>query len=105
NGLGVSLGHRTRRSGLSMAACLEHVIDGPPGTVTETESEPDLARLTISTELVPGQTLTVDKMMAYGWSSVRSMPALRDQVDAAVAAASRAGWKGLLAGQRAYFDE
>ena len=69
------------------------------------ESEPDLARVTISTELAPGQTLTVVKLLAYGWSSERSMPALRDQVDAALAAAHRTGWDGLLAGQRAYLDD
>jgi trehalose/maltose hydrolase-like predicted phosphorylase len=72
--------------------------------VTTAESEPDLARVTISTELEPGQTLTVVKLLAYGWSSGRSMPALRDQVDAALAAAKHTGWDGLLAGQRAYLD-
>jgi alpha,alpha-trehalose phosphorylase len=104
HGLEVSLGHSTRRSGLSMAAALDHIVDGPPGTVTESESETDLARITISTELEPGQSLKVVKLMAYGWSSVRSMPGLRDQVDAALAAATRTGWDGLLAGQRAFFD-
>ena len=44
----------------------------------------------------PGETLTVVKFVAYGWSSQRSMPALRDQVDAAVEAAKRTGWDGLL---------
>ena len=34
-----------------MAAAFDHMIDGPEGTVTATESEPDLARVTISTEL------------------------------------------------------
>jgi alpha,alpha-trehalose phosphorylase len=38
HGLEVSLGHSTRRSGLSMAAALDHIVDGPPGTVTESES-------------------------------------------------------------------
>jgi alpha,alpha-trehalose phosphorylase len=103
--LGVALGHRTRASGLRMAAGLDHVVDGPAGTVTSAESEMDLARVTVSTELEPGQTLTVVKLLAYGWSSVRSMPALRDQVDAALAAAKRTGWEGLLAGQRAYLDD
>src|SRR3712207_6663225 len=75
------------------------------GTTTEAESEPDLARVTFSTELAPGQALKVVKLLAYGWSSTRSMPALRDQADAALAAAKRAGWEGLLAGQRAYLDD
>jgi alpha,alpha-trehalose phosphorylase len=103
--LQVELGHQTRRSELRMAAALDHVIDGPPGTVTSSDGEPDMGRVTISTELAPGQRLSVTKFLAYGWSSVRTMPALRDQVDAAVLAARRTGWEGLLAGQRAYLDE
>ncbi|MDQ4044134.1 MAG: family 65 glycosyl hydrolase [Chloroflexota bacterium] len=102
--LGASLGHRTRVSGLRMAAGMDHVVEGPAGTVYAAESEPDLARVTISTELTPGQRLTVVKLLAYGWSSQRSMPALRDQVDAALASARRTGWDGLLAGQREYLD-
>ena len=100
-----ALGHRVRRSGLRMVAGLDHVIDGPTGTVTTAESEDDLARVIVSTELAPGETVRLVKLLAYGWSSVRSMPALRDQVDAALASASRTGWAGLLAGQRAYLDD
>jgi alpha,alpha-trehalose phosphorylase len=103
--LQVALGHQTRLSGLRMAAALDHVIDGPEGTVAGAESEGDLARVTFSTELAPGQTLKVVKLLAYGWSSGRSMPALRDQVDAALAAAKRTGWDGLVAAQRAYLDD
>ncbi|MPY91571.1 MAG: family 65 glycosyl hydrolase [Acidimicrobiia bacterium] len=105
NDLEAALGHRTRASGLRMAAGLDHVVEGPPGTVTTSESEPDLARVTVSTELAPGETLKVVKLLAYGWSSVRSMPALRDQVDAALAAARRTGWEGLRAAQREYLDD
>lgn len=105
NGLEVSLGHRTERSDLFLAAALDHAVTGPTGTVTTTDVEPDLARVTISTELAEGESLTMVKFVAYGWSAARSMPALRDQVDAAVAAASRVGWHGLAEGQRAYLDE
>jgi alpha,alpha-trehalose phosphorylase len=100
--LKASLGHRTRVSGLGMAAGMDHIIEGPAGTVTAAECEPDLARVTITTELAPGQKLQVIKLLAYGWSSERSMPGLRDQVDGALAAAKRTGWEGLLDGQRAY---
>ena len=103
--LEAALGHRTRSSGLRMAAGLDHVVDGPPGTTTDAESQPDLARVTISTDLAPGTPLRVVKLLAYGWSSRRSMPALRDQVDAALTAARRTGWDGLAAGQRAYLDD
>ena len=103
--LEVSLGHRTRASGLRLATAMDHIVESPDGTVTDAESEPDLARVTVSTELAAGQTVKVVKLLAYGWSSGRSMPALRDQVDAALSAAKRTGWDGLLAGQRAYLDD
>ncbi|HEX5094464.1 MAG TPA: glycosyl hydrolase family 65 protein, partial [Acidimicrobiia bacterium] len=103
--LEASLGHRTRASGLRMAAALDHVVHGPPRTITDSESEPDLARITVSTELAPGQSLTVVKLLTYGWSAERSMPALRDQVDAALASARRTGWDGLVVDQRTYLDE
>ncbi len=103
--LEAALGHRTRLSGLRMASGLDHVVEGPARMVYAAESEPDLARITISTELAPGQRLKVVKLLAYGWSSGRSMPALRDQVDAALESAKRTGWDGLVAGQREYLDD
>jgi alpha,alpha-trehalose phosphorylase len=103
--LEAALGHRTRVSGLLVAAALDHLVEGPDGTVSASESEADLARVTVSTELQPGETLTVVKLLGYGWSSARSSPALRDQVDAALASARRTGWDGLVVAQRAYLDE
>ena len=44
------------------------------------------------------------KFLAYGWSGERSMPAVRDQVAAALAGALHTGWEGLLAEQREYLD-
>ena len=67
---------------------------GPDETVTGAESEKDLARVTFATDLEPGETLRIVKFIAYGWSSRRSLPALRDQVDAALAAAMHTGWDG-----------
>lgn len=105
HGLEVSLGHRTRASELRTAAALDHVVECPASVTATSESNDDLARVTLSTELDAGQVLRVVKFVAYGWSGQRSMPALRDQVDAALAAASHTGWDGLLAGQRRYLDE
>lgn len=92
--------HRTRRSGLRVAAAADHMVDGPPRTRTDTEAQPDLARFTVVSRLRPGERLRLEKTVAYGWSSGRSLPALRDQVDAALAAASSTGWAGLVQEQR-----
>jgi alpha,alpha-trehalose phosphorylase len=104
DGLRARLVHRARVSELRLAAAMDHLVDGPEGTVTESESEPDLARVTVSTELQPGQTLRVVKFLAYGWSSRRSLPSVRDQVDAALAAAKRTGWDELCSTQRCYLE-
>jgi alpha,alpha-trehalose phosphorylase len=105
HGLRVVLVHSTRASKLGMAAGMDHLIDGPDGTDTATESHGDLGRVTVAADLEPGQSLKVVKFLAYAWSSRRSYPALRDEVVAALAEARHAGWDGLVKGQRAYLDE
>ena len=50
----------------------------------------------MATVLQPGQKLRVVKFVAYGWSGGRSLPAVRDQVWAALSAARQTGWDGLL---------
>ena len=103
--LRATLVHRARVSGLRMAAGMDHVVEGPDATATSVESESDLARVTVTTELRPGERLRLVKFLAYGWSSQRSLPALRDQVEAALASAKRTGWDGLAQGQRGYLDD
>jgi alpha,alpha-trehalose phosphorylase len=101
----VVLVHSTRRSGLQMAAGMDHLVDGPVDTAIETESAGDLGRVRITTVLEPGQRLRVLKFLAYGWSSLRSTDALRDQVSAALAQARHTGWVGLAQAQREYLEE
>ncbi|TNY37619.1 glycoside hydrolase family 65 protein [Thermomonospora catenispora] len=105
NGRRVVLVHRTRRSGLRMAAGMTHEIYGPEKLSTEAESFPDVGRVTVATRLSPGQRLRIVKYLAYGWSSRRSRPALHDQVVAALADARLTGWEGLLQEQRDFLDE
>lgn len=103
-GTAAGLVHKTRRSGLRLAAAMDHVLDGTEHMRTSTETSPDVARLVITDVLEPGQRLRLVKFVAYGWSEVRTLPALRDQVAAALRAALVTGWDGLLAEQRAYLD-
>jgi alpha,alpha-trehalose phosphorylase len=98
------LSHSAKRSRLLMAAGMDHVVDGPDGTETASESGPDVGRVTVATELASGERLRVVKFLAYGWSSERSLPAVRDQVVAALTQARHTGWQGLADGQRAYFE-
>ncbi len=102
---GALLMHRTRASSLMMAAGMDHEVDVPGRVEISTDARPDLARTTVICGLRPGQKLRIVKYLAYGWSSMRSRPALRDQVAAALHSARYAGWQGLLDSQRAYLDE
>ena len=97
--------HRTRQSGLRVAAVMDHLLEGPGKMDIHGEVFEDLARFGVTADLEPGKPLRILKLLAYGWSAERSVPALRDQVAAAAQGAKHAGWEGLLAEQRAYLDD
>ncbi len=102
---GAVLLHSTKRSDLRMGAGMDHVIEGPEGTGIEAESAPDVGRVTVTADLAVGTRLRMVKFLSYGWSSQRSVPAIRDQVVGALSEARHTGWGGLLRAQRAYLDE
>ncbi|HEY6317803.1 MAG TPA: glycosyl hydrolase family 65 protein [Acidimicrobiia bacterium] len=102
--LNAVLVHRTAASGLGVAVATNHEVDGPEGTETSSAVDPDIARVSITTVLEPGQRLRIVKLLAYGWSATRSRQALRDQVNAALTAARHTGWDGLVKEQRGYLD-
>jgi alpha,alpha-trehalose phosphorylase len=101
----VGLVHTVRKSGLRVAAVADHIVEGPENLLTQTESREDLGRFTAAVLLQPGEVLRVVKFVAYGWSAERSLPALRAQVEAALAAALQTSWEGLLADQRSCLDD
>ncbi|MET9226367.1 glycosyl hydrolase family 65 protein [Lentzea sp. NPDC003310] len=104
--------HHTKVSGLRMAAAMDHEVavsrsenelhDEPR---TEIRAEDDLARFTAAVDVPAGGRLRLTKYLAYGWSGQRSTPALRAQVEAALAGACQTGWDGLLAEQKAFLDD
>jgi alpha,alpha-trehalose phosphorylase len=102
---GAVLLHRTRASGLLMAAGMDHAIEASGEFDEETDVRDDWARTTVVTVLRPGERLRITKFLGYAWSSSRSPQALRDQVAGALNGARYAGWNGLAADQRAYLDD
>jgi alpha,alpha-trehalose phosphorylase len=96
--------HGTRLSKLRLAAAMSHEIFGPARRAVVSESFPDLGRLLVAAEVPAGEELRLVKYLGYGWSALRSRPALIDQVSGAIAAAELTGWDRLLAEQRAYLD-
>ena len=96
--------HSTKLSKLRVAAAMDHIVTAPRGTELKTETHRDHARFTVTANVRPGQRLTLVKFVAYGWSSLRSVPALRSQVEGALTSARQHGWKELEAAQRKYLD-
>jgi alpha,alpha-trehalose phosphorylase len=105
HGVRAVLVHVTKASGLRLAAGMDHITDGPDDVERTSESEDDMARVSAATTIPAGERIQFVKFLAYGWSSERSEPAVRDQVEAALSEAHHIGWDGLVAAQRAYLDK
>jgi alpha,alpha-trehalose phosphorylase len=103
--LRATLIHRTERSRLRMAAAMDHQVDCADQYVTELAVHPDWARMTISADLAAGGSLDLTKFVTYGWSSQRSVHALRDQVVAALVSALDATWDEVVREQETAFDD
>jgi len=97
--------HRTKNSELTMFAAMEHKVSCDASLYQSAETRPNLARLTVGGRVGQGQRLSLVKFVGYGWSGVRSMPALRDQVEGALLIAVGSGWDALCAEQRGYLDD
>ena len=97
--------HETSYSNLTMSSAMDHEVSGPRNVVMASESFADIARVTATAALEPGERLTVIKYVAYGWSGQRSKEALRDQTNAALVAARADGWEGLCKEQHDYLDD
>ena len=104
-GTTVVLVHKTQASELRIGSGMDHLIDGPDGLQVESRAYTDGGVVTSTVVLEPGQRLRVIKFVAYGWSQMRSMTGIRDQVWAALSSARQLGWDGLLAEQRAFLDD
>lgn len=102
--MGAALIHRTTRSAITVAAVMDHLVEGPEGTLIDCDVSADIARLSVATVLDPGKVLRVTKFLAYGWSEMRSRQALLDQGMAALTAARHTGWDGLCRDQREFLD-
>ena len=101
----VVLAHRTRSSGMRLAAGMAHDAECTGTKRVTTEVFPDVGRCTVAARVKPGGQLQVIKYIGYCWSDRRAHPALRAAVTDALAGARNTGWHGLLAMQRRCLDE
>ena len=98
--------HITRRTRLRMAAGMDHVIDGPEGWVYAAESRDDLGADHGHRRHRAGRSRCASTSCSptAGRACARC-PSVRDQVDAALAAARKSGWDGLCQSSAHYLDE
>jgi alpha,alpha-trehalose phosphorylase len=102
----ILLVHHTARSGLRVAAMMDHfVLEAPADREIHADAEADLGRISVIARCPAGSKVRFIKFVAYGWSRLRSLPALEDQVAGALLVARRTGFDGLLAAQRQYLDD
>ncbi|WP_028709177.1 glycoside hydrolase family 65 protein [Propionicicella superfundia] len=101
---GALLVHRTKRSGLTVAASIAHEIASSADAEMFVETRPDWARTSFVAELLPGESLTITKYVAHATSTTRAVPLLRSQVSAAVSSARHDRWEGLVARQAEHLD-
>ncbi|GAA1672157.1 glycoside hydrolase family 65 protein [Kribbella sp. NPDC056951] len=102
---GVVLIHRTTQSRQLMAAAMVHEVEAPTRFAMDQDVREDWARTTVICQLQPGEKLRVVKYLSYGWSSLRSETAIRDQVAAGLSSARFSGWDGLVKQQAEFLDD
>ncbi|MGH9114314.1 MAG: glycoside hydrolase family 65 protein, partial [Acidimicrobiales bacterium] len=98
----VVMAHATRRSGLTMAAGMDHHVTAAAG-VTPAAAD-DVGQVAWAVHLRPGESLAVTKVLAYHWGAGLGAEALSDLVGESLDEALRAGFEALCSGQRAFLD-
>ena len=97
--------HATARSRLTVAAGMDHLIEGAPGASALT-CEENLARATFVARVHAGQTLRLTKLLAYRWSAESSPEQLDALVNDDLTTAMSAGaFERLASDQRAYLAD
>ncbi|MFQ1002671.1 glycoside hydrolase family 65 protein [Modestobacter sp. SSW1-42] len=99
---GGSLGSRTRRSGITLAAAVDHQVEHGRVTV---HVDPHRVVTTVAADLAAGESLGVVKFVGYSWSYDAGADSVAGEASAAVVSAADLGWEGLLAAQRRVLDE
>ena len=93
------------QSGLRVAAGMDHEVHYPAARTAAMRADEDLGPDDGRRNVPSGERLALIKYVAYGWSADGPVPALRAQVDAALAVAKQTGWDALVHEQREYLDD
>ncbi|WP_152188634.1 glycoside hydrolase family 65 protein [Georgenia satyanarayanai] len=100
---GGHLALRTRRTGIGVAAAVEHDVDG--AATVESEAGEDRVVTTVTAALAAGEIVRITKTLGYTWSHDLPADSLVQRAVGAVDAGGELGWEGLLAEQRRILDD
>lgn len=100
----VVLAFRCARSGMTVAVAAEHLVTGEGSPVSQTVVTQDAARTDVRVQAVPGQTLSVTKLVSYHTSGHSPAAELADRCAHTLDRVRGQGVAHQLAEQRAWLD-
>lgn len=100
---GGAMAARTRRSDITIAAAVRHVVVGA-GHIHD-EAGIDQLVTTMTADLEAGETLGIDKFIAQVWSRDGHADSLLESARAVLASGADRGWEGLVADQGSELQE
>ncbi|MGH2843325.1 MAG: glycoside hydrolase family 65 protein [Solirubrobacteraceae bacterium] len=98
-------GFTTRRSRMTLACGMDHVLDTECTWSVEHEQTEDADRVVFSVEAEPGKPVRLTKFLTYHTSRTVSIPEQLDRSRRVLDRALSAGFEHLLSEQRSYLDE
>ncbi|WP_323958665.1 family 65 glycosyl hydrolase [Arthrobacter sp. JZ12] len=96
--------HRTRGSGICVAAVVDHDVDMPDGGNISSACGHDDVLTTVVVDLAPGEQLTLVKYLSHAHSRQDPPAVVAAEVRGALAEARAVGWAGLLREQQEILD-
>jgi alpha,alpha-trehalose phosphorylase len=101
----IILGHRTRRSAMTMACGMDHVVRSEIDYTHETHCREDRAGIVYTFTARPGQSFRITKYISYHTSRTASVPELADRTVRTLVRSCTDGWESLCEYQRNYVED
>jgi alpha,alpha-trehalose phosphorylase len=98
------LAYRCASSGMTLAVAAHHLVEGDGAFTTDTVVTQDAATTDVRMEALPGQTLTVTKLVSYHTSSQSPAAELAERCGRTLDRVCAQGVERQLADQRAWLD-
>jgi alpha,alpha-trehalose phosphorylase len=101
----IALGHRARRSGMSLGCAVDHVIETDCAHSCELSRSQDEGKLVLTVQAKPREAIRLVKYMSYHTSRRAGAEELCERSERTLDRAMNEGFATLLEGQRKYLDD